>query len=127
VLGALALAGAAFGALTIASGGGALFGGSAARAAVGNAVGFVLWFNFAAGFAYVVAGLALYAGRVWAIPLAATIAVATGAVAVAFGLHVASGGAYEPRTVGALALRIGLWAAIAALAWRRAARMRRGA
>jgi hypothetical protein len=125
-LGVLALAGAAFGVLTVASGGAALFGGPSVRAAVGNAVGFVLWFNFAAGFAYVVAGLGLYAARIWAIVLAAAIAVVTAAVAVAFSLHVASGGAYEPRTVGALALRIGLWTAIAALAWRATLRARHG-
>ena len=35
-----------FGVLTIVSGGVALFGGSDARAAVGDAVPFVLWFNF---------------------------------------------------------------------------------
>jgi len=48
---------ALFGLATIASGGTALFGGEAARAAVGNAVSFVLWFNFLAGFLYVIAGV----------------------------------------------------------------------
>ena len=38
-----------FGALTVFSGGRALFGGAEAEAAVGNAVGYVLWFNFLAG------------------------------------------------------------------------------
>ncbi len=47
--------GLVFGLLTIFSGGTALFGGEAARAAVGNAVPFVLWFNFIAGFFYVLA------------------------------------------------------------------------
>lgn len=46
-----------FGALTVWSGGRALFGGSAARAEVGDAVGFVLWFNFLCGFFYVLAGV----------------------------------------------------------------------
>ena len=49
-----------FGALTIFSGGRALFGGAEARAAVGAAVPFVLWFNFLAGFAYVAAGVGLF-------------------------------------------------------------------
>ena len=40
-----------FGVLTVVSGGRALFAGAEARAAVGNAVPFVLWFNFLAGFA----------------------------------------------------------------------------
>lgn len=43
-----------FGALTIISGGRALFGG----VDMGAVVPFVLWFNFLAGFAYVAAGLA---------------------------------------------------------------------
>ena len=53
-------AGAAFvfGVMTILSGGRALFGGDATQAAVGDAVAFVLWFNFLAGFAYVAASLA---------------------------------------------------------------------
>ncbi|WP_202909560.1 hypothetical protein [Alkalilacustris brevis] len=42
----------AFGLLTIASGGGAILG----VAEMGAVVPFVLWFNFFAGFAYVVAG-----------------------------------------------------------------------
>ena len=41
-----------FGALTIVSGGQALFGDAAAQAAVGNAGPFVLWFNILSGFAY---------------------------------------------------------------------------
>ena len=44
-----------FGLLTIVSGGGALFG----KADMGAVVPFVLWFNFFAGFAYVVAGFGL--------------------------------------------------------------------
>jgi len=46
----------AFGLLTIKEGGTILFGDEAARAAAGNYVPFVLWFNFMAGFAYVIAG-----------------------------------------------------------------------
>lgn len=51
--------GLVFGLLTVFSGGTALFGGEAARTAVGNAVPFVLWFNFIAGFFYVLAGVGL--------------------------------------------------------------------
>ncbi len=107
-----------FGALTIFSGGRALFGGAEARAAVGNAVGFVLWFNFFAGFAYVLAGIGLWLGRSWAAWAAALLALATALVVGAFGVHVMGGGAYEMRTVGALALRLGFWALVAVLAWR---------
>lgn len=113
-----------FGALTIWVGGRALFGGAATRAAVGNAVGFVLWFNFLCGFFYVLAGIGLFLWKDWAAPLAAGIAVATLLVFVAFGLHVAMGGAFELRTVAAMTLRSGVWIAIAipacrALGWPR--------
>ncbi|MBV2184538.1 MAG: hypothetical protein KUL88_08370 [Rhizobium sp.] len=110
--------GVVFGLLTIFSGGTALFGGEAARAAVGNAVPFVLWFNFLAGFAYVLAGLGLLARRSAAAWLSAAIAVSTPVVLAAFGLHVASGGAYEMRTVGAMLLRSAVWVAIAVVAYR---------
>lgn len=114
-LGALAIV---FGLATLASGGRALFGGAEARAAVGAAVPFVLWFNFLAGFAYLGAGAGLILGLRWAAPLSAAVAFATLAVFLAFGLHVAAGGAYEMRTVAAMTLRTGLWAAIAFAAFR---------
>src|SRR3972149_6112930 len=57
-----------FGAATIRSGGSVLFGDGAPAA--GNVVGFVLWFNFLAGFAYVVAaGGAFEARTAWAMAL----------------------------------------------------------
>lgn len=107
-----------FGAMTVLSGGQALFGGAEAQAAVGNAVGFVLWFNFVAGFAYVATGIGLLRGQRWAGRGAAALALATALVAAAFAVHVASGGAYEMRTVGALALRLGFWVVVATVAWR---------
>ncbi len=115
VLAAIALV---FGALTLVTGGRALFGDAAARAAVGNVVGFVLWFNFLAGFAYLAAAIGLWLGRRWAVALAALLAIATALVAAGFGMHVLNGGAYEMRTVGALALRFGFWAVVSLVAWR---------
>ena len=114
----LAVVAIVFGALTVASGGRALFGGSDARAAAGNAVDYVLWFNFLAGFAYVVAGIGLWRARRWAAMLAVALALATALIAAAFGFHVFGGGAYEMRTVGALALRFGFWAVVSVVAWR---------
>lgn len=108
-----------FGALTVVSGGMALFGGQAAQDAAGNAVPFVLWFNFLAGFAYVLAGLGLAWQRRWGLWLALAILASTALVFAAFGLHVARGGAYEARTVGAMVFRTGVWAVVAAVAWRR--------
>ncbi|MBN9462132.1 MAG: hypothetical protein J0H00_13030 [Burkholderiales bacterium] len=111
-----------FGVATIRAGGSVLFGSEEARRAAGAYVGFVVWFNFLAGFAYVAAGIGLWLRRRWGFVLAAALAIATLVVFAAFGLHVASGGAWEPRTVGALTLRTVVWAVIAAIAWRRLGR-----
>ncbi|MSO89331.1 MAG: hypothetical protein EXQ89_05120 [Rhodospirillaceae bacterium] len=115
-----------FGLATIFSGGQALFGDEAAQKAAGDAVPFVLWFNFGAGFAYVLTGGGLLLRRKWAVGLSALIAAATGLVFLAFGIHVLFGGDYELRTVGAMSLRILVWTGIAAIA-ARAARRRRWA
>lgn len=113
----------AFGLVTLKEGGTVLFGGEAARQAAGHYVPFVLWFNFLAGFAYVAAGVGLWLRRHWGAALAFAIAVSTLAVYIAFGLHVALGGAYEHRTVVAMALRSALWVAISVVAWRNWARL----
>jgi hypothetical protein len=102
----------AFGLLTVVSGGTTLFG----ALEMGAVVLFVLWFNTLAGLAYVVAGLGLWQGRRWAYPLSLAIFAATLLVFVAFGLHVAQGGAFEMRTVYAMALRSAVWGAIALVA-----------
>jgi hypothetical protein len=115
VLGVVAIL---FGILTILSGGRVLFGDAAARSAAGAVVPFVLWFNFAAGFAYLVAGLGLMARRSWAVGLSIAIAAATVLVFAAFGVHVWSGGAYELRTVAAMSLRSIVWIGIAVTASR---------
>ena len=104
-----------FGTLTVFSGGQALFGDPAARAAVGDAVPFVLWFNFGAGFAYIAAGIGLFLRQGWAVWLAAFIAVATLLVFMALGVHIWNGGAYEMRTIGAMTLRSLVWIGIATM------------
>lgn len=113
---AISLVGAGFGLLTIKEGGTVLFGDEAARAAAGNYVPFVLWFNFVAGFAYVAAGAGLWLQQRWAVWLAAAIAAATALTFAAFGAHVYSGAAYELRTVIAMSLRTLVWVVIAAVA-----------
>jgi hypothetical protein len=112
----LALAGFLFGLVTIVSGGRALFGSPEARAAVGQAVPFVLWFNFLAGFGYVVAGAGLLGRRAWAAHLSLFLAAATLLVFGAFAVHVLGGGAFESRTVGAMILRSSFWIAVALVA-----------
>ena len=99
----------AFGVLTVFSGGRTLLG----SADMGAVVPFVLWFNTLAGLAYVVAGLGLWQGRRWAWPLSFAVFAATLLVFAAFGLHVARGGAFEMRTVYAMALRSAVWGWIA--------------
>ena len=108
-----------FGLMTIREGGAVLFYDGAGRDAAGSYVPFVLWFNFLAGFAYVIAGVGLWMRRRWATWLAMAIAVATALVFLAFGVHVALGGAWERRTVIAMTLRTLVWVGIAAIAWRR--------
>ena len=79
-----------FGVLTIISGGQVLFGDEVTRANAGQVIAFVLWFNFCAGFAYVLAvGLLIY---------------------------IFLGGGYEMRTLVAMALRLGFWVVLARLA-----------
>jgi len=102
-----------FGVLTIVSGGRVLFGDPEAQAAAGNAVHFVLWFNFLSGFAYVAAAVGILLLKRWARYLAIALAITIVAVFALFGWHVLSGGAYEMRTVGAMTLRSAVWIGIA--------------
>ena len=95
-----------------------MFGDDAARTAAGDYVAFVVWFNFLAGFVYIIAGAGLAFRQPWAVRLAFLIASATLIVFVAFGVHVAAGGAFEMRTVGAMTVRSAVWLAIATIGWR---------
>ncbi len=113
---AVAIVAAVFGAATIRAGGSVLFGDGAQTA--GNVVGFVLWFNFLAGFAYVAAGAGMWMRRGWSAKLAIAIAAATVLVFGAFGIHVAAGGAFEARTAWAMTLRSVVWILIALLAFK---------
>ena len=114
----LALVAIAFGAATIVVCGKTLFGDVEARSAAGHIVPFVLWFNFVAGFAYVIAGIGLLLWKRWAVHLSAAIAVATIAVFIALGIHIFFGLAFEARTVGAMIIRSAVWITIAVLAGR---------
>ena len=104
----------AFGLLTVVEGGRALFGG----AEMGEFVPLFLGFIFAAGFAYVFAGMGLCYGKTGAGMLSMAIAAATAVVLAGFLWHVWHGGAYETRTMVALPVRLGLWIIIAAIAIR---------
>lgn len=101
-----------FGALTIFSGSRALFG----LTDMGAIVPFVLWFNTLAGLSYVVAGLGLWKRRRWAWLLSLAIFAATLLVFAGLGLHIIKDGAFEMRTVFAMALRSVVWAGITMVA-----------
>lgn len=108
VAGGLAVA---FGVATLVEGGHVLFGGPAARAEAGDVVLFVLLFNFCAGFAYVLGGMATLARHAGAVWVARVLAVTTLVVFAAFGVTVLQGGAYELRTAIAMSFRSAFWVA----------------
>jgi hypothetical protein len=108
-----------FGLLTIKSGGSVLFVDGVARIDAGNYVPFVLWFNFLAGFAYLLAGAGLFMQKNWAAWISIFIVVATIVVFALFGLHILNEGMYEVRTVAAMSLRTVVWASIAMFAYRK--------
>jgi len=101
-----------FGLLTIKSGGQVLFGGSIYQKAAGNYVLFVVWFNFLAGFMYLVAGVGIWMRLRWAVWLSLLIAISTIIVFSILGMHILNGGGYETRTVAAMSLRSIVWISI---------------
>lgn len=105
----IAIAAIVFGAVTVLAGGRALFGSLESRADLGNAVPFVLWFNFFVGFVYIIAGAGLLLYRRWAVYVSLFVAISTILVFAAFGVHVVDGGAFEIRTIGALTIRALFW------------------
>lgn len=107
-----------FGLLTIKSGGSVIFIDGEARQAAGNYVPFVVWFNFLAGFFYIITGAGLRMRKQWAARLSLLIVTATLIVFTLLGLYILSGGLYEMRTIIAMCLRTIIWASIAIFAYR---------
>lgn len=114
---AMALITILFGLLTIVSGGTTLFNAQA-RQLAGNYVGFVLWFNFLAGFAYVIAGIGLWTLQRWSMWLTFAIAAVTLIVFTAFGIQILIGRSFEMRTVGAMGLRAIVWVITSVVAYK---------
>lgn len=110
----LAVVALLFGLLTIFKSGMVLFGPKSAGEAVGAFVPFVVWFNFFAGFFYIITATFMWRGKACALRGAMIIAGSTFLVALVFAVHVALGGSFEMQTVGALVLRVGFWAGVAA-------------
>ncbi|MCK5311455.1 MAG: hypothetical protein KAJ62_05070 [Desulfobacteraceae bacterium] len=108
-----------FGLLTIKSGGSVLFFDGIARENAGNYIPFVVWFNFLAGFAYLLAGAGIFMQKHWAVWISIFIVVATIVVFALLGFHILNGELYQARTVGAMILRTVVWALIAMFAYRK--------
>lgn len=69
---------------------------------MGNAVQFVLSFNFLSGFVYILAGIGIATGRRWAVMLSIGLAATITAVFALFSLCVYQGAVLETCTVGAM-------------------------
>ena len=108
-----------FGLLTIKSGGSVLFIDGPDRQAAGDYIPFVVWFNFLAGFIYIIAGIGLWLQKQWAVWLSVFIALATLVVFALFGVVLLNGELYEIRTVAAMSLRTVVWTLIAMFAYRK--------
>ncbi len=108
-----------FGLLTIKSGGSVLFVDGTFREEAGNYVPFVVWFNFLAGFVYLIAGGGLWMQKHWAVWISIFIVVATLIVFAILGIRILKGGMYEVRTIAAMSLRTVVWALIAMFAYRK--------
>ncbi|HEY9079178.1 hypothetical protein [Magnetovibrio sp.] len=104
-----------FGLATIKSGGSVLFIDGADRAAAGDYVPFVLWFNFLAGFVYIVTAIGIFMWKAWSSKMAMALAALSVLVFAALGVHIAMGGAFEMRTVYAMTLRSFVWVTFAFL------------
>jgi len=110
---------AAFGLLTIKSGGAVLFWSEEARIAAGDYVPFVLWFNFISGFFYIIVGVAFWLNKPWSLWLAAAILVGISSVFMALGLSILIVDVpYESRTIGAMVVRTTVWSVILFLAYK---------
>jgi len=113
-----------FGLATIKSGGEVLFGGTIYQKAAGHYLLFVVWFNFLAGFIYLVAGVGIWMRLRWAVWLSLLIAIATIIVFAILGVHILNGGAYETRTVAAMSLRSIVWISLFVFSYRKLIRRR---
>lgn len=97
-----------FGIMTLISGGRSLFT-EAGVASRGNIVPVVLWFNFIAGFFYLMAGISTFRLKVCVKKLAIVLAVLNTIVLLYLANHIYQGGLYENKTVVAMSFRTVFW------------------
>lgn len=79
----------------------------------------VLQFNFLSGFLYVLAGLLIIKFQVIGLWLARVLAVAIFSVVIYLTWHIIMGGAFMPKTVAAMLMRLLFWVAFAYWAQRK--------
>ncbi len=97
-----------FGILTVFSGGQNLFNPEVIKTQ-GNIIPVILWFNFLAGFLYIVTGIGVLKRKRIALRLTSMLS-AMNIVAFLYLLnHIYSNGLYETRTVFAMSFRMVFW------------------
>lgn len=94
-----------FGLVSVLATGAILFNVAGAREEAGFYVPAVVWMNFFAAILYLIAAYGLMKYQPWTPSVILIAAVLLVVAAIAFYVHVQSGGNYEPRTFGALAFR----------------------
>ncbi len=101
-----------FGIMTVVSGGRSLFTeeGITTR---GNIVPLVLWFNFIAGFFYLLAGVSTFKMKTCVKKLSVVLASLSSIVLLYLAVHIYQGGLYETKTVVAMSFRTFFWIAFA--------------
>lgn len=105
-----------FGIATVVSGGNAILGLHGILESGEKIVPFVLYFNFLAGFTYIITGIGLILRSRWAPAFAVAVAIATVIVFAGFGVWILQGGAYEMRTLIAMSLRMAFWCIVSIVA-----------
>lgn len=107
-----------FGVVTLVEGGRMVFGSPEVWAAAGNVVPWVLYFNFSAGFVYVLTGGLTVLKKPVAAKLAVALAIANVLVLVSLFIFAATGGLFETRTMAAMGLRTVFWSVQAAVLYK---------
>lgn len=97
---------ALFGLVTLVASTSLLFNLGGARAAAGHTVPVVLWMNFFVSFLYLSAAYGSITRKRWTPGVLALAVVLMLVAVIGFFLYVQDGGAFEQRTIGALAFRI---------------------
>jgi len=108
---------AAFGGLTVFMAGSVIFDLFGIRAKEGNYVPFIVWTNFLAGWAYLMAAYGFIKEKKWTFGLLISFLVILIAAFVGLKMHIEAGGIYEERTVKAMMFRMAVTAVMSMIAF----------